>query len=56
MRSGMVILIVCLVAGLLSYAYSAEVGAMAATAQNHAEGTTTSVTGWAETGHALEAD
>jgi hypothetical protein len=56
MRSRIVILVVCLAVALLGYAYSAEVGAAAVTAQNHVESATTALPGWGEAGYAVYAD
>lgn len=56
MKSRIVVLLVCLVGALLSYAYSAEIAAGAATTQNHVDSAPASLPGWTETGYALYAD
>jgi hypothetical protein len=59
MKSRIVVLLVCLVGALLTYAYSAEIAAgatTAATTQNHVDAAPASLPGWTETGYALYAD
>lgn len=56
MKLRIVVLLVCLVGALLTYAYAAEVAQGAPTTQTHAESVTTSPAGWTELGYALYAD
>jgi hypothetical protein len=56
MKSRILVLLLCLVAALVSYGYSAEIAAIAGATQNHVESATASLPGWTETGYALYAD
>lgn len=56
MNLRIVVLLVCLVGALLTYAYSVEIAASAATTPIHVDSVPASLPAWAEMGYALYAD